>query len=624
MAGVNLFSGGSITNLSDGLITSSAGAGLDFYLNHGIIPGADAMVVNYGTIAGAAGKDAVHFLNNFYNLLVDEAGAVFTGKVDGSNAYGGSYYSTLELSAAAGKGTLSGLGTNFVNFQQINIDKHAIWELTGNNYEDAAVTITNAGALELDNADLVNGGPSGGIGQGTLINNGVILLDPSTLSMGALLGTGSVTLGASGMVIASGTVGSGERIVFNGGNGVLQIDKASAFAGTIASPLPTDVIDLTGVTYHIGNHGSVAGGTLTILDAGNSQLAHLAVSGVADGTTALVNDDGGGGTAVQLCFLAGTRIHTPAGQITVESLAVGDMVITASGASRPITWIGKGRVLATPGRRNAATPVLVCKGAIANNVPSRDLYVTKGHSLFIDGVLIPVEYLVNHRSIIWDDHAREVELYHVELETHDVLIANGTPAESYRDDGNRWLFQNSNEAWDRELLAPCAPLLTGGPVVDAIWSRLLDRSGPRPGLPQTDDADLHLMVEGKRVDGVAHPDGVVVFNLPIAPQDVRLVSRAGVPQELGLARDDRLLGVAVSRLTVSQGRTLRSLDADDTALCGGFHPFEAGDALRWTNGDAVVPSALLAGLHGPCRLEVAVACMTRYPLTEADDTRLVA
>ena len=111
-------------------------------------------------------------------------------------------------------------------------------------------------------------------------------------------------------------------------------------------------------------------------------------------------------------------------------------------------------------------------------------------------MLIPVEFLVNHRSILWDDRAQEVAIYHIELETHDVLLANGAPAESYRDDGNRWLFQNANSGWGLPPQEPCAPVLTGGPVVDAVWRRLLDRAGPRPGLPLTDDPDLHLLVNG--------------------------------------------------------------------------------------------------------------------------------
>ena len=92
------------------------------------------------------------------------------------------------------------------------------------------------------------------------------------------------------------------------------------------------------------------------------------------------------------CFLAGTRIATPHGEVPVEQLVAGDTVLTNSGAAQPIVWIGTGCVLATRGRRNAATPVIVKKGAIADNVPYRDLHVTKGHSLFIDGALIPVEY----------------------------------------------------------------------------------------------------------------------------------------------------------------------------------------------------------------------------------------
>jgi hypothetical protein len=94
-------------------------------------------------------------------------------------------------------------------------------------------------------------------------------------------------------------------------------------------------------------------------------------------------------------------------------------------------------------------------------------------------VLIPVEELINHRSILWDDRSQEVTVYHVELETHDVLLADGAPAESYRDDGNRWLFRNANADWYLPPKTPCAPLLSNGPVVDAIWRRLSERAGAR-------------------------------------------------------------------------------------------------------------------------------------------------
>ena len=86
---------------------------------------------------------------------------------------------------------------------------------------------------------------------------------------------------------------------------------------------------------------------------------------------------------------------------------------------------------------------------------------------------------MNHRSILWDDRAQEVTVFHLELDAHDVLIANGAAAESYRDDGNRWLFQNANAGWNQPPKAPCAPVVTGGALVDAVWRRLLDRAGPR-------------------------------------------------------------------------------------------------------------------------------------------------
>ena len=213
-------------------------------------------------------------------------------------------------------------------------------------------------------------------------------------------------------------------------------------------------------------------------------------------------------------------IATPIGETPVEALSVGDLVRTASGRDRAIKWIGTGQVLATPGRRTGNTPVIVRKGALADAVPSRDLRLTKGHSLFLDGVLIPVEHLVNHRSIIWDERAREVTIYHVELETHDVLIADGAPAESYRDDGNRWQFRNANSGWCLPPQPPCAPVLTGGPIVDAVWRRLVDRIPLRNGPPLTREPDLHLLVDGKRIDAIRRSDSEYAFRFTATPRNV--------------------------------------------------------------------------------------------------------
>ena len=339
-------------------------------------------------------------------------------------------------------------------------------------------------------------------------------------------------------------------------------------------------------------------------------------SGLAEsGTTFLTTEPTLDTSPIDIaCYARGTMIWTDRGEVLIEELSIGDRVVTQSGKHKPITWIGRGQALSTGGRRHAATPVIVRKAAIADNVPRRDLRITKGHALFIDGVLIPVEELINHRSILWDDRAQEVEIYHIELETHDVLIANGAPAESYRDDGNRWLFRNANSGWHLPPQEPCAPLLTSGPVVDAIWRRLLDRAGPRPGVPLTDDPDLHLLVDGQRVDGKAHAGGIYVFRLPPRPSSVRVISRAGSPDELGIARDARLLGVALRQAVVWRGPQMRLIEASDPALAHGFHQFEETNGLRWTDGDALLSATLFDGIDGACDVELHVGCTTRYPL----------
>jgi hypothetical protein len=296
----------------------------------------------------------------------------------------------------------------------------------------------------------------------------------------------------------------------------------------------------------------------------------------------------------------------------VEELAVGDMVRTIGGDVKRIVWIGVGRTVAVRGRRNAGTPVIVRKNALADNVPHSDLRVTKGHALYIDDVLIPVECLVNHRSIMWDDHAQEVELYHIELETHDVMLANGAPAESYRDDGNRWLFENANDGWGLPPKTPCAPVLTGGRIVDRIWRQLLERAGPRPGIPLTDDPDLHLLVDGRRIEPDRRGELQYIFRLAGQPDEVRIVSRASAPQELGAARDPRLLGVSVRRIVLVQGTRTLTIDAEDERLTEGFCRFEKDNRIRWTNGDAALPVALFDAFIGAMQLTLHLGCRMTY------------
>ena len=104
----------------------------------------------------------------------------------------------------------------------------------------------------------------------------------------------------------------------------------------------------------------------------------------------------------------------------------------------------------------------------------------------------------------------------------------------------------------------------------------------------------------------------MVFALRSVPSTLRLVSRAAAPQELGLARDPRVLGVAIRAIEAGQGRHLRALGAAEPLLADGFHRYEPAGDLRWTDGDAPIPATLFDGLTGPIELTLRLAGQTVY------------
>jgi hypothetical protein len=93
---------------------------------------------------------------------------------------------------------------------------------------------------------------------------------------------------------------------------------------------------------------------------------------------------------------------------------------------------------------------------------------------------------------------------------------------------------------------------------------------------------------------------------------MRILSRSAMPRELGLARDPRLLGVALRQIQVTQAARIRVADADDALLTDGFHDFESVNGFRWTDGDAAIPAELFAGLGGPLEVVLELGATTRY------------
>jgi hypothetical protein len=137
-----------------------------------------------------------------------------------------------------------------------------------------------------------------------------------------------------------------------------------------------------------------------------------------------------------VCFLKGTRIWTPEGESRVEDLGINDLVVTASGEAKPIQWVWARRFEQQSGQKWAEeiAPVRVARSALGPNTPHRDLYLSRYHCLYLDGVLIPAVDLINGSTIARVDaiNLRAIEYFHIKLERHSVIYAEGAACETLR------------------------------------------------------------------------------------------------------------------------------------------------------------------------------------------------
>ncbi len=148
-------------------------------------------------------------------------------------------------------------------------------------------------------------------------------------------------------------------------------------------------------------------------------------------------------TDFTVCFLAGTMIATPGGERAIETLGIADMVMTSSGEARPVRWIGKQSVVTIFADPLRSRPVTIRAGALDENVPHRDLHVSPDHAMFVDGILAHAGALVNGTSIVrMDDLPECFTYYHIELEGHELILAEGAAAETFVDAVTRRRFDN--------------------------------------------------------------------------------------------------------------------------------------------------------------------------------------
>jgi Hint domain len=254
--------------------------------------------------------------------------------------------------------------------------------------------------------------------------------DGTNLSVTLAVSNGTLTLnGTDGLTIESGADGTG-TVTFTGSIG--DINAA-----------------LNGLSYHTNGTDTTAGDVNDILTITTN-----------DGST--VDSDNVGIDVV--CFMPGTNIAVPDGEAMVETLRPGDLVMTTTGETKTVRWIGRqtvSRVFADPLR---VLPIRVKAGALGENLPCRDLLISPDHAVLVDGVLVQAGALVNGSSIVRETDVPQVyTYYHVELDDHSLILAENVAAETFIDNIDRLGFDNWAE---HEALYP-----DGKPIEEMSYPR---------------------------------------------------------------------------------------------------------------------------------------------------------
>ena len=452
---------GSVTN--EGSISGQVG--VDFFDANGSSTGT---LVDGGSIASTAGVTgtAVRFGSGAERLVL-QSGYAITGIVQGGTA--ASDVTTLELGSgtsgaftgvSGGNGAITGQFT-FQNIGALDLDSGSTWSFSGaESVASLQVGGTAAVGGKLTVASLAND-------TGTLQ-----VAAGASLELASALGSGNTVAlvqGATLTIDHAATFGTGQ------GTAAYAGDRIAGFgAGSF--------IDLADVAFASAALGTYNPATNVVQVSDGTHVADLAF---AFGTPGLagalsLHADGNGGTLVEsvACYCGGTLIAVPGGETPVEQLRIGDSVLTADGRAVPVRWIGRrsyaGRFLA--GRAHLL-PIRIAAGALGAGLPRRNLFVSPSHAMVLDGMLVPAAALVDGQSIAQERDRARVDYFHLELDRHEAILAEGAASESFLDDDSRMLFQNAHEfaphasdAHDRPEW--CLPRVTDGYALQQLRERL--------------------------------------------------------------------------------------------------------------------------------------------------------
>ncbi|KXV58853.1 hypothetical protein AD947_05420 [Acetobacter tropicalis] len=500
----------------------------------------------------------------------------------------------------------------------------------------------------------------------TLNNDAVVGLPASFSTSGTLTVHGNATLNSaangSSLTFSNASVASGSKLTLNGvstnfsggatGAGSITLENGASLKSSNGKVIAPTVV----FKQSADASGTVHGNTLTIdfngatadqipsiqnlstydrivIAGTGSTTTNLSLAPNGDGTYSLIGTIPGWGNKIVVfsksvtlagkltpsdftfphdgtntmvaCFLAGSMIRTPAGDVAVEEIRVGDDVVAyvnGEAVVRPVVWAGRKRATVQTHLPDdeAGYPVRVKQNAIADGMPYKDMLVTPDHCLFFEGRFVPVRMIVNGSSIFYERSVLSYDYYHIETEQHSVIMADGMLTESYLDTGNRASFQQDGTVarlgsraldWAKDA---AAPLEVSRAMVEPLFHALAARAGGTTHGTKavTQDANLHLLTNtGAVVRSLREQNGRPVFLLPAGTRHVQVISRASRPADaIGPFVDDRrLLGVLIGEVMLLNARGQHTVREHLTMaeLPGWYGQEEA--PMRWTNGHAHLP-----------------------------------
>jgi hypothetical protein len=350
------------------------------------------------------------------------AGGNFIGSTNSGIALGGGYLADGTTPASA---VVSGYGTVTCPITGSGLLQAAGGTLTVSGFVDAGGSPITINILDGATASLSS---PNGVGSASGVVN-ITFVDDTTVNNGVF----SVPYGTANQIVIGNISG------FQGGD-LFQLQ-----ANAVTNEDQIKAIGANTVEIYYKSTDGVEHDLQSFYFSGAD--ADQIVASSTDPSTGFINQvkltNGAVVEQLSICFMPGTMIRTPEGEAPVETLQRGDLVLTAQGEARPVVWVGRQTIVSRFSDPVRNWPIRIAAGALADNVPSRDLLVSPEHALLVEDVLVNAAALLNGTSIRREMQVPDTFVYHhVELEDHALVLAENVPAETFVDNVDRRHFDN--------------------------------------------------------------------------------------------------------------------------------------------------------------------------------------